>query len=69
MLIKNNELKKYTKNLIEFFNSYIKNKTINKNEAYEFLIMLSIICPNITEEINKEIFKNRYSIFYSEWPK
>lgn len=66
-LINNYDLKKYTRNLMEFFNGYIQTHSINQKEAYEFLIMLSLVLPNVCEEINKEVFKNKYSIFYSEW--
>lgn len=68
-LIKSRAIKKYARNLIEFFSAYVLTKSINKSEAYEFLIMLSLICPIISEEINKEIYKDTYSIFYSSWPK
>lgn len=66
-LIENYDLKKYTRNLIEFFNAYVYNHSINKKEAFEFLIMLSLVTPNICENINKEVFKENYSIFVNEW--
>ncbi len=68
-LLENFDVRNYTKNLIKFFNGYIRNEGITIVQANKFLVMLSIICPLISEEIYKEVFINKYSIFYSEWPK
>ena len=68
-LIESNEIRKYAKTCISFFKSFVKPHNISKDEAHKFLVIFSTICPEISEEINKTIFNDRYSIFYSEFPK
>lgn len=68
-LLDNHEVKKFTNNLIGFFESFVETHKITKNESRSFLIILSLIAPEISEEIYKIVFKERYSIFYSEFPK
>ena len=63
------ELVKLTKTCITFFRSFIAPHNVSRDEAHRFLIIFSIICPEICESINKEVFGDRYSIFYSEFPK
>ncbi len=67
-LLKQFEVVKYTKNIITFFKNYILEFGMTKEEAKEFLVYLSTICPLISENINKEIFNNKYSIYYSCMP-
>lgn len=68
-LINDYKIKEYTQNIIKFFNGYIKPEGITIIQANKYLVMLSVICPKLCEEIYREIFINKYSIFYSEWPK
>lgn len=63
------ELVKLTKTCITFFRSFIAPHNVSRDEAHRFLIIFSIICPELCESINKEVFGDRYSIFYSEFPK
>lgn len=64
-LLKHCEVVKFCKNLITFFKNYIQPMGMTKEEGKEFLMFLSTICPEISEAINKEIFNNKYSIYYS----
>ena len=68
-LLNDFNVKEYSRLMIDFFNEYVKPGKINKNEAFEYLIMLSIICPCVAEEIYANRFNERYSIFYSEFPR
>ncbi|MGM9970809.1 MAG: class I tRNA ligase family protein [Anaeroplasmataceae bacterium] len=68
MLIESYNFKEYSSCLITFYNEYMKEGIITKTEAIEYLIMLSIICPSICEEIFRNKFNEKYSIFFSEWP-
>lgn len=69
MLIEARQFKEYARCLIDFYNDYVKDRHLTKHEAIEYLIMLSLIIPNTAEEIFEEVFNERYSIFFSEWPK
>lgn len=63
------EIKKYTNNLLSFFEANVSTHKITKTESYSFLIMLSVVIPEICEDINENIFNSRYSIFYEEFPR
>ncbi len=67
-LLNHFEIVKYTKNIITFFKNYILEMGMTKEEGKEFLVYLSTVCPEISEFINKEIFNNKYSIYYSCMP-
>ncbi|XBT18277.1 MAG: class I tRNA ligase family protein [Candidatus Shikimatogenerans sp. Tser] len=55
--------------LIIFFKN-IKNKYIvNIKILKKFIILLSIFAPNISEEINKKIFKNKKYVINMKLPK
>ena len=68
-LLESFEIVKLTKTIMTFFKSFVLPHNISKDEAHRFIIILSIILPKISEDINKEVFNDRYSIFYSEFPK
>ena len=68
-LLEQFEIVKLTKTIMTFFKSFVLPHNISKDEAHRFLIIFSIICPEISETINKEVFNDRYSIFYQEFPK
>jgi leucyl-tRNA synthetase len=58
----------YIAKLMEFNNLLVKEKSIPKNIAEMFLILLSPAMPYVTEELWEQI-GNSDSIFKSEWPK
>lgn len=68
-LLDSHEISKFTNSLISFFEAYVETHKITKNESIKFLIILSLVAPQVAEDINKNILKNRYSIFYSEFPR
>ncbi len=68
-LLEQFEIVKLTKTILSFFKSFVLPHNISRDEAHRFLIIFSIICPEICETLNKEVFNDRYSIFYQEFPK
>lgn len=68
-LLKAYEVSKFTNGVISFFEAYVETHKITKNESIKFLIILSLIAPEISEDINRNILHDRYSIFYSEFPR
>ena len=58
----------YIAKLMEFNNLLVKEKTIPKNIAEKFLILLSPAMPYVAEELWEHI-GHKDSIFSSEWPK
>ena len=61
------DLDKYIKDIFEFFKEYIENKQLTKKQASDFLILLSIVCPNLAEDLNYEFLNKRELILNLSW--
>ena len=61
------DLDKYIKDIFDFFKEYIENKQLTKKQASDFLILLSIVCPNLAEDLNYEFLNKRELILNLNW--
>jgi leucyl-tRNA synthetase len=52
-----------------FVNECLKHKALPKSAIERFLILLAPFAPHITEELYREVFGHKKSIFLAEWPK
>jgi len=50
-------------------NSAVKLKTISRESATSFIILISPLAPHLAEEIWSTVLKNKDSIAYQPWPK
>lgn len=51
-----------------FTNEALKHEKLPKAALEKFLILLAPFAPHMTEEIWREVFENKESIFLAEWP-